>query len=93
MSGEGASGEALNKYLRKNLIFFEKLENFCKTHDIYRCIRKKRNMIKDLKQIFKRGGKGVNTARAQQSNVNNDTEKNKRIRKMLEDYCKEHPQI
>lgn len=50
-------------------------------------------MIKKLKQIFKRGGKGVNTARAQQSNVNNDTEKNKRIRKMLEDYCKEHPQI
>lgn len=51
-----------------------------------------RNMIKKLKQIFKRG-KAVNTARAQQSNVNNDTEKNKRISKMLEEYCKEHPQI
>lgn len=50
-------------------------------------------MIKKLKQIFKRGGKAVNTARAQQSNVTNNTEKNKRISKMLEEYCKEHPQI
>lgn len=51
-----------------------------------------RNMIKKLKQIFKRG-KAVNTARAQQSNVNNDTEKNKRITQMLEEYCRTHPQI
>lgn len=50
-------------------------------------------MIKKLKQIFKRGGKAVNTARAQQSNVNNDTEKNKRITQMLEEYCRTHPQI
>ena len=49
-------------------------------------------MFSKLKQLVKRG-KAVNTARAQQSNVNNDTEKNKRIRMLLEDYCKEHPQI
>lgn len=46
-------------------------------------------MFSKLKQLVKRG-KAVNTARAQQSN---DTEKNKRISKMLEEYCKEHPQI
>lgn len=50
-------------------------------------------MIKKLKEIFKRGGKAVNTAQAQQSNVNNDTEKNKRIRQMLEEYCRQYPQI
>lgn len=49
-------------------------------------------MFSKLKQLVKRG-KAVNTARAQQSNVTNDTEKNKRISKMLEEYCKEHPQI
>lgn len=49
-------------------------------------------MFSKLKQLVKRG-KAVNTARPQQSNVNYDTEKNKRIRQMLEEYCKEHPQI
>lgn len=50
-------------------------------------------MIKKLKQIFKRGGKQVTPPQIRKTTTKMDEEKNKRISKMLEDYCKEHPQI
>lgn len=50
-------------------------------------------MITKLKQILKRG-KGNSTPPAQrQTTAKRDTEKNKRISQMLEEYCRTHPQI
>lgn len=50
-------------------------------------------MIKKLKQIFKRGGEDITPPQMRKTTTKMDEEKNKRIRKMLQEYCKEHPQI
>ena len=50
-------------------------------------------MIKKLKQIFKRGGKQVTPPQIRKTTTKMDEEKNKRIAQMLEEYCREHPQI
>lgn len=50
-------------------------------------------MFSKLKQIFKRSGKDITPPQMRKTTTKMDEEKNKRITQMLEEYCRQYPQI